>query len=332
MSEVARPGEDALIAQFFAPLAVDPGAAGLLDDAAVLRHAGDEEVVATTDALAAGVHFFADDPPGAIAQKALRVNLSDLAAKGARPAGYLLTLALPADWTTEWLGAFAAGLAEDQATYGATLLGGDTIRSPAGLLISITAFGVAPLGRTVRRGGARPGDAVMVTGTIGDAAVGLVARLDPARAGVWRLGEEESGHLADRYLRPRPRVAVAAAVARHARAAMDVSDGLVGDLRRLCRAAGVGATITAEAVPLSAAAARAVAADPALMERVLAGGDDYEILACIAPEAVTAFTDACRAAGVPVSRIGGITAGSAVAVLGSDGRPLAVGNGNFSHF
>ena len=288
-----RPGEMALIERFFAPLATDPGAAGLTDDAAVLSLAPGEELVATTDALAAGVHFFPDDPPGAIAAKALRVNLSDLAAKGARPRGYLLTLALPSDWTVDWLAAFAAGLAADQAAYGCPLLGGDTIRSPAGLMVSVAAFGIAPAGRTVRRGTAAPGDRLVVTGTIGDATLGLLARQEPARAAAWRLAEADAAVLDDRFLMPRPRVAAAAAVATHARAAMDVSDGLAGDLGRMCKASGVAAVVEAACVPLSPAAAAAIAAEPGLLARALTGGDDYEILAAVPPDAVAPYLAAC---------------------------------------
>jgi thiamine-monophosphate kinase len=328
-----RPGEVALIERFFAPLATDPGAVGLTDDAAVLAHAPGEEIVATTDALAAGVHFFADDPPGAIARKSLRVNLSDLAAKGARPRGYLLTLALPDDWTTDWLAAFCAGLADDQAAFGSPLLGGDTIRSPGALFVSVTAFGLAAAGRTVRRAGARPGDAIFVTGTIGDAAVGLVARADPGRAARWRLSADETAHLLDRYLLPRPRVAAAAAVAAHARAAMDVSDGLAGDLARLCRASGVSAEIDTERVPLSAAVRRAAAADPAILARALTGGDDYEILAAVPPERAGPFAEALAAAGVDAVAIGRIAAGGGPpSFAGADGRPLDLGPGSYAHF
>src|SRR5450631_3587053 len=164
-------GEDDLIARHFRPLATDPGALGLVDDAAILKARG-EDIVVTTDAIVAGVHFLPDDPPDTVARKALRVNLSDLAAKGATPAGFVLTLALQrAD--ESWLAAFARGLGEDAAHYGCPLLGGDTVSTPGPLMISITAFGRVPVGTMVRRDGAKPGDRVVVTGTIGDAALGL---------------------------------------------------------------------------------------------------------------------------------------------------------------
>src|SRR3954454_7961020 len=164
-------GEDSLIARYFKPLATDPGALGLVDDAAILRSLG-EDIVVTTDAVVEGVHYLASDPPDTVARKALRVNLSDLAAKGAVPAGFVLTLALRAA-DEAWLAPFARGLGEDAARFGCPLLGGDTVATPGPLMISITAFGRVPPGRMVRRFGAQPGDRVVVSGTIGDAALGL---------------------------------------------------------------------------------------------------------------------------------------------------------------
>src|SRR5712671_2070447 len=164
-------GEDSLISRYFKPLATDPGAFNLADDAAILRASGDD-IVVTTDAIVEGVHFLSDDPPDTVARKALRVNLSDLAAKGATPAGFVLTLALRAA-DDAWLTPFARGLGEDAGLFDCPLLGGDTVSTPGPLTISITAFGRVPAGRMIRRSGAKPGDRVMVTGTIGDAALGL---------------------------------------------------------------------------------------------------------------------------------------------------------------
>src|SRR5690349_10871081 len=164
-------GEDALVARYFRPLATDPGAFGLDDDAAALKPDGND-VVVTTDAIVEGVHFLPDDPPDTIARKALRVNLSDLAAKGAVPAGFVLTLALRST-DERWLKPFAAALGEDIARFGCPLLGGDTVSTPGPLMVSVTAFGRVPAGRMVHRSGASAGERVMVTGTIGDAALGL---------------------------------------------------------------------------------------------------------------------------------------------------------------
>ena len=207
-----RPGEDDLIARYFAPLA-GPAGLGLKDDAALLTPPPGRDLVLTTDALVAGVHFFADDPAGAIARKALRVNLSDLAAKGAAPLGFLLSLALPAGWTADWLEDFARGLGEDARAYDCPLLGGDTVKTPGPLTLSITALGSAPTGGMVARTGVRPGDRLYVSGTIGDAALGLRLRLGQGPL----LSEARRLHLLDRYLLPRPRLALAPAMRFRAR-------------------------------------------------------------------------------------------------------------------
>jgi thiamine-monophosphate kinase len=325
-----RPGEFELIARYFAPLASAAAALGLADDAARLRPRPGDDLVVTTDLIAAGVHFFADDPPAAIARKALRVNLSDLAAKGAEPLGYLLALALPAEWTEAWIRKFAAGLAADQAAYGISLLGGDTSRAANGLTIAITAFGRLPRGTMVHRGGARPGDLVYVSGSIGDAALGLALRtgkIDRKAAG------RSAERLLDRYLHPQPRTALARVIRRYATAALDVSDGLIGDFGHICEVSGVGGVIEAARVPLSPSSAKLVAADPHLLEMALTGGDDYEILATVAPRQAERFERAARRTGVAVTRIGHVTKGQGgPVVIGSDGRALAFGRASFDHF
>jgi thiamine-monophosphate kinase len=324
-------GEDRLIARYFRPLARDPGAFGLIDDAAILTPPPGHEVVLKTDAIVGGVHFFPDDPPGAIGCKALRVNLSDLAAKGAKPAGFLMSLALPSDIGDEWLAAFAEGLRGDVEHYGCPLLGGDTVKSPGPVMVSIAAFGTLPAGTMVRRGGARSGDAVLVTGTIGDAALGLRLRRDLAAADRYGLTAAERDHLLDRFLLPQPRNALAELVRQHASGAMDVSDGLVGDLTKLCAASGVSAQIETDRVPLSAGARCMLAADPALIEPVLTGGDDYEIVLTLASERVAAFRAAAGV--VAVTEIGRIIAGAVPPrFLDRDGRALTFARTSFSHF
>jgi thiamine-monophosphate kinase len=218
----ARPGEFELIERYFRPLARAPGAFSLLDDAALIRPPHGADLVITADIVAENVHFFADDPASSIARKALSVNLSDLAGKGAEPAAYLLSIALRDDFTEAWIAAFASGLRDEQERYGVSLIGGDTTRAAGGTTVAITAIGSLPEGTMVHRSGARPGDLVFVSGTVGDGALGLLLRLgklDPAMMG------EGASHLLDRYLHPRPRVALAPVIRRFATSSMDVSDG-----------------------------------------------------------------------------------------------------------
>lgn len=329
--EDARPGEFELIARHFAPIAGRDGL-GLLDDAALLRPARGYELVVTADALVAGVHFFPDDPAGSIARKALAVNLSDLAAKGARPDGFVLTLALPKGWAEDWLAAFAQGLAAVAGEAGCPLIGGDTVSTTGPLTLSITAFGSVPAGRMVLRSGAKPGDLVLVTGTIGDGALGLRAH-GPDRPGwVARLCEADRAFLADRYLHPQPRLALAQALQLHASAAMDVSDGLVGDLGKLLAASRVGAEIELDTVPLSAAARNAVMADPALAELAWTGGDDYEILCTASEVEFPSLAAAAQAAGLGLARIGRVTAEAGTVRYSEAGRPRSFARGSFVHF
>jgi thiamine-monophosphate kinase len=329
----AESGEDRLIARYFKPLAKHPGAFGLIDDAAAVTPPAGCDLVLKTDGIIGGVHFFPDDPPDTVAKKALRVNLSDLAAKGARPLGFLLTLALPKEIGDAWLAPFARGLGEDADFFGCPLFGGDTDRTPGPITISIAVFGAVPHGKMVRRAGAQPGDRVVVTGTIGDAALGLLLRRDPAAAGRWGLAHHQQNHLEARYLVPEPRNAIAEFLGGYASAAMDVSDGLAGDLAKLCRASGVAAEIEVARVPLSDAARAALAQAPALIETIITGGDDYEVLACVPPGKVEALRRQASAAGVAITEIGKVVAGNGEAHLfAADGRPLALAHPSFSHF
>jgi len=321
-------GEDRLIARYFAPLATHPGALGLSDDAAFIRPPAGCDLVLKTDAIVGGVHFFAEDAARDVARKALRVNLSDLAAKGARPLGFLLSLALPKGTGDDWLAGFAQGLGEDVTLYGCPLFGGDTDRTPGPVTVSVAMFGSVPEGTMVRRAGARAGDRVFVSGSIGDAALGVALRNGAA----WKLSDGQREHLLSRYLLPQPRIALAEAVRVHASAAMDVSDGLAGDFAKLARVSQVAAEIEVARVPLSAAAKAVIAADPAMLETALTGGDDFEIVCTVAPAKVESFVTAAKAAGVAVTEIGTIKAGSGVRFLGEGGRQLAFKRASFSHF
>jgi thiamine-monophosphate kinase len=323
--------EDSLIARYFRPLATDPGALGLVDDAAILQSLGEDTVV-TTDAVVEGVHYLATDPPDTIARKALRVNLSDLAAKGATPAGFVLTLALRSR-EDSWLRPFADALGEDAKTFACPLLGGDTVSTPGPQMISITAFGRVPRGRMVGRTGARPGDRILVTGTIGDAALGLDVLTGGEVAGALASDPQAREVLISRYRVPQPRNVLAQAVRDHATAAMDVSDGLAGDLTKLCAASGVSATIDVASVPLSAAAAGLIASNVVCVETLLAGGDDYEVLCTVPPAQSDALIVLGQAAGVAVTAIGTIGAGhERPRFLDGQGQELVLKRLSYSHF
>jgi len=318
------PAEFSLIYKHFRPLA-GPGALDLGDDAAVFLPPPGRELVVAVDAMVAGVHFLPDDPADLVARKLLRTNLSDLAAMGAAPLGYLLTVSVRRDTPDAWFAGFAAGLAADQAEFGLTLLGGDTTSTAGPVSLSLTILGTVAPGTALRRTGACAGHGVWVTGTIGDGALGLLAATG-------QLGDP-GGFLAGRYRLPQPRVALGQRLVGVASAAMDVSDGLVQDLGHLCRGGGVAAEIEAALVPLSAAARAAVAAEPALLVRCLSGGDDYELLLAVPNAQAAALRAAAAACGVKVTRIGQFTSGAAeVRVRGLDGAPMVLGDEGWSHF
>ncbi|MGI9404675.1 MAG: thiamine-phosphate kinase, partial [Hyphomicrobium sp.] len=277
--------EEALIDEFLAPLAAGfPGAFDLADDCAVIAPAAGEEFVVTTDALVAGVHFFAGEEASAIAWKALAVNVSDLIAKGATPLAYLMTLALPQAPERAWLAAFSDGLRRAQEAFGCRLAGGDTDRTPSGLSVSITAFGTIPAGSIVRRSCARPDDLVYVSGTIGDAALGLKLRRDASLGQRCGLDMAARDHLDARYRMPVPPVGIAAVVRACASAALDVSDGLIKDFGRLCRASGASGRIEAARVPISSAAKTVIDAGGATLVDLMTGGEDYEVLVTVRPD------------------------------------------------
>jgi thiamine-monophosphate kinase len=331
--DTAESGEDRLIARYFQPLATHPGALGLADDAAAIVPPAGCDLVLTVDGIVGGVHFFPDDPPDTVARKALRVNLSDLAAKGAKAVGFLLTLALPKEIGDAWLAPFARGLGADADFFGCPLLGGDTVRTPGPITISVAVFGAVPHGRMVRRAGAAPGDCVVVTGTVGDAALGLLLRRDPAAAGQWGLTRGQGDHFAARYLVPEPRNAIAEFLGNYASAAMDVSDGLAGDLAKLCHASDVAAEIEVARVPLSEAARTVIAKEPALIETIVTGGDDYEVLACVPAGKLDEFRQKSSSAGVAVTEIGHVVAGQGTArFLDRNGKPLMLAQTSYSHF
>ena len=317
-------GEFEFIAARLRPLAAGTaGALDLQDDAALLDPPAGMTLVLTKDAMVAGVHFLTDDPPGAIAKKLLRVNLSDLAAMGASPVGYLLALARARETPETWLAGFCQGLAEDQAAFGIGLLGGDTVSTPGPLTLSLTAIGQLPKGQALRRSGARAGDDLYVSGTLGDGALGLrvlQGKLDPPPAA--------RDFLIGRYRLPQPRLALGQALRGLAHAALDVSDGLLADLGHILEASDVGAELWADQLPLSAAARDL----PGARDAALAGGDDYELLFTAPPERCDDVSALARRLDLPLTRIGQLKAEAGLRVLDAAGREIHSERTGWQHF
>jgi thiamine-monophosphate kinase len=315
------------IARFYAPLAA-PGALGLTDDAALIPGPDGTEIVLTADAIVEGVHFLAADPPDLVARKLLRVNLSDLAAKGAKPLGYLLTTALPERCGDDWLAGFTAGLEADQDEFGIGLLGGDSSGTPGPISLSLTALGTVPQGRMPRRGGARPGDAVFVSGTIGDGALGLAV----AKGKLGSLSDPARAFLADRYRLPQPRTALGPRLIGLVSAMLDVSDGLLADLGHICDVSGVAAVVEGARVPLSPAAHEALAADSTLIDTVFGGGDDYELLFAAPLSSRRELDRLAAELALPITEIGRIELGKGVRVVDAKGQEMAVARRGWRHF
>ena len=320
--------EFALIARHFAPLAaVEPGALGLADDAAVLTPSPGCDLVITTDGIVAGVHFLADDPPETVGRKLLGVNLSDLAAMGARPRAYTVTIALPHGIDEGWVGSMVAGLGHMQRRHGVVLVGGDTVGTAGPLTLTATAFGEVAHGGAVLRSGARVGDALCVTGTIGDGYLGLQV----LRGGLPELPAAAGDDLVARYRCPEPRLDLGMLLPGLVHAAIDVSDGLVADTGHVCDASGVGASLEARRLPLSDTARALVKRDETLLPALLSGGDDYELLIALSSAMVPVLEARGRAVGVPVTLIGKVIAGSGVRVLADDGQEMAFSKAGFEH-
>jgi thiamine-monophosphate kinase len=326
-------GEFEIIARYFAPLATDAAALALRDDAAVLVVTEGYELVVSCDTLIEGVHFLREDPPDSVGHKALAVNLSDLAAKGARGYTYLLSLAVPPGTGGRWFESFAAGLQDLQQATHTSLVGGDTTATPGPVTVTITVLGLVTHGHAVLRHGAKPGDRLYVSGTIGDAYLGLRLLTEPSLGRDWGLSEAETAFLVDRYRRPQPRMELVIPVRNFAQAAIDVSDGLAADIEKLARASHAGATVQADKVPLSPAARKVLARDPKLLAALLTGGDDYEIVAAVSEANVGAFESEAKTRGVAMTAIGRIEPPDRpIRVLGHDGKPLPLKRKGFTHF
>lgn len=327
MIAAAREGEFDAIARLFRPLTFGaPEARGLMDDAAILQNRPGCELVVTQDAIVEGVHFLASDPPDTVGRKLLRTNLSDLAAKAVEPYAAFLTVAWPAAWGTRTRESFAEGLGEDLHQFGCALMGGDTVRTSGPFVASMTLMGWAPQGTTVERGGARPGDVLLVSGVIGDGVLGLEA----ARGGLLELGAESAAYLVERYRLPQPRLALRAALRSHAAAAADVSDGLLADAGHIGEASGCGVEVALEALQLSSAATAWLGrqSDPIAARLKLAtGGDDYEVVCAVRPEEADALIAAAARDGVVLCSVGRVSAEAGVraSFLGQPAKVSAVG-------
>ncbi len=332
MSAQQKPGEFDLISRHFAPLSAgEPGAFGLTDDAAVLDWAGGGLVV-TTDSMVLGVHFPKETSPEAVAAKLLAVNLSDLAAMGARPVAYLLSAALPQDFKESWVARFCRSLGMEQKRFGVTLVGGDTVSTPGPLTLTLTALGRSSKKGLLRRSGASPGDRIWVSGAIGDAALGLlVLNAELPTAG---LDQADLRRLVGRLERPTPRLELGRRLAETslASAATDISDGLLADIGHICKASGVGARVEAAATPLSDAARRLLAAEPGLSERVLSGGDDYELAFTIPSGREKEVAALSAELDLPLCSVGAITASADVVLIDANGKEGLVRGGGFQHF
>ena len=322
-------GEFGRIHEFFAPLA-GLGALDLTDDAALIDCPSGYRLVITVDQLIEGIHFLSIDPPELVAKKLMRRNLSDLAAMGATPRHYLLTTALPVSRDDDWVRRFALGLAEDQHLYGVALLGGDSTSITGPVVLTLTAIGHVAAGREIRRGGAKPGDKIWVSGTIGDAYLGLkVLRGDDDLTG---LGTPYAEALAARYRLPEPRVELGPRLAGIASAIIDVSDGLVADLGHICETSHCAATVALEKVPFSTPALTILAEEWVAPQSLVTGGDDYELLFTAPPEVDEEIVSLSRSLGLPITEIGVIEAGEGVRLVDAAGETIPMTATGWRHF
>ena len=320
-------GEFERIRRFFAPLA-GSGGLGLRDDAAIVDCREGQRLVVTADAIVAGVHYLPDDPPDRVARKLLRVNLSDLAAMGARPLYYLLTTALPAALGSDWVAEFTRGLAEDQRRFGIDLLGGDSVATTGPAVLSLTAIGAVAAGMEVRRSDARAGDLVWISGTIGDAFLGLAL----LRGAYPQLTPEHRAGLIGRFQVPDPRVDLGCRLAGIAHAMIDISDGLIADLGHICETSRVGAVVELASLPLSPATKIIVDREPGVRTELATGGDDYELLFTAPAGSTKAIDDLSSVLGLPITRIGRIEPGEGVRLVDAEGRTIPVGESGYRHF
>ena len=331
---VASLGEFGLIEQVFAPLQraeVDGVAIGIGDDAAVLAVPRTQQLVVTVDTLAEGIHFNSDTDPYLLGQKTLRVNLSDLAAMGALPQWALLALSVPSSTSLSWVEEFARGMAEDGEKFGVALVGGDTTASKGCITMTVTLMGTVGQDRALRRSAAQVDDLIYVSGSIGDSALGLALRTGKIKAS----NSDDFSHLKTRHQKPTPRVELGLALREAAigHGVIDVSDGLIADLERICVASGVGAEIDADKIPLSSAARHLLTAHGSDVENlILTGGEDYELLFTIPASAQEMLISTAKSCNTTITQIGRVTTKSGDVTVTREGSPLKVTRGGWSHF
>lgn len=321
-------GEFNLIAEYFAPLATTPGALGLLDDGAVLTIHPDQELITTTDMLISSVHFLENAEPEEIATRLLAVNVSDLAAMGATPMGYLLVTALTAEQDNDWLSRFAQRLKKDQIRFGMVLYGGDTVATPGPLSLTLTAFGTVPKGQALKRSSATIGDQIYVSGTLGDSALGLMALRDELPI----IDAAHRDFLINRFQAPQPRVNLGQSMREIARGVADISDGFVADLNHICEASQVGAKVFADDLPLSDAAKAVIALEPSYLSTILTGGDDYELVFMAPSESQAQIDQLSTSLDIKLSRIGVITEGKEISIFDSNQKSMSLDTMGYKHF
>ena len=324
-----RLSEFELIDTLLKPLAVNaPGEFALSDDAAVLPESpAGAALVMTKDALAIGIHMLVDDPPGDMARKALRVNLSDLASMGAKPIGFFMALCIGRDTDEVFLKEFISGLAEDVEEFSIPLMGGDIIRQDGPFIVTITAVGSVKKEDVLRRSLAKPGDSLWVSGTVGDGALGLLA----ARGELPSLSAAHQDFLSNRYHVPQPRIETGLSLAGLVRACIDVSDGLVADVGHMCKASGVGCRIEQSAIPLSPAATELLQSDVDVWSTILTGGDDYELAFAVPAERESQITDLMRSGPIRLTRIGLFQSGVDANVVDANGVGVQFETLGFQH-
>ncbi len=325
--------ETDFIETYLKPLCTSKESLNLSDDTALLNTDPSQDIIISKDMSIGGHHFFEDDDPSDIAYKALAINLSDIAAKGAKPFGFMLGIAFPKAPDEIWARKFTKSLKEVMDQFDLTLLGGDTTGTKGPVVISITIFGKIEKGRMVKRSGATIGDKIFVSGTLGDAALGFGLRSASNEANTWPLEKEEKNYLLQRYLRPTPRSNLSNIIKNHASSSMDLSDGLISDLGKLCAASNSGALIKFDELPFSKPAKKVFQGNQELKKHCLGWGDDYEILATIPTNNYESFIKALEEIKTPMTYVGEVKSReNGIIYKNNNGEELALKGQNFRHF